>query len=495
MNNKSLAFFGIGICIILFILRFATKPNGESTMPITNILVMLSFLVFFVVAVIRIWKINKKIAIGCLLANIAYLAVAASRVLFSGSLIVIIFNLFKIASFVMIFIVIAKLLNVKKKTILIIAIILALSSIFFTTFKIWQKEKTSLNIETTEEQSKVNNTVPVIFPKVEWLSYKNNDLGLTFDYPDKAVPNQYWTDSKDINQVIRSSSVLAKNNILYIKSGECSFDSVEAEYQKGKQEYGDGFGLDPSWRITVADVNNEQELDAFIKKHYGKDCTYHKENTIFQDTFDIVLESDGKPLDTTECPINYDYYLKYSPINKKVASWNTSQECQIGFSFDKCFDKQIAQSFHFITKEPITYINSNAYVSIETTAFDFKTDDLKYLADECGTKYESGHFDKLVSEFKDSPKIVYNFKYKGDSQGDGIFKVTILPNKAGYTSVDQFKKDFDQCAVAGDTYPKLVNKNWLLFVSSCGSGFDDGSGIVHGCDEVKNIVEPSLELN
>jgi hypothetical protein len=70
-----------------------------------------------------------------------------------------------------------------------------------------------------------------------------------------------------------------------------------------------------------------------------------------------------------------------------------------------------------------------------------------------------------------------------------------LPNKAGYTSVDQFKKDFDICSVGGDAYPKLVNKNWLLFTSSCGSGFDDGSGRIHGCDEVQKIVEPSLRLN
>lgn len=385
------------------------------------------------------------------------------------------------------------LLNIKKKTILIIAIILALFLVFLTTFKIWQKEKTSLNIETTEDLPVVNNAVPVIFPKVEWLSYKNNDLGLTFDYPDKAIPGRYWTDSDNINDVIRSNSVLVKNNILYIKSGECSFDLVEAEYQKNRQEYGDT--LDPTWRITVADINNEQELSAFIKKHYGKACTYHKEYTIFQDTFDIVLESDGKTLDISECPVNYYYYLKYSPINKKVASWNTSQECQIGFSFDNCFDKQIAQSFHFIIKEPITYVNSNATVSSEIVPFGFKADDLKYLADECGTKYESGHFDKLVAEFKAASKIIYNFKYKGDSQGDGIFKVTILPNKAGYTSIDQFKKDFDICSAGGDTYPKLINKDWLLFVSSCGSGFDDASGRVLGCDEVRNIVEPSLKLN
>jgi len=113
MNNKSLAFFGIGVCIILFLLRFATKPNGESTMPIINILAGLSYLVFFILAVIRIWKIDKKIAIGYLSATIAYLIVSFSRIFFSGILIVIVFNLLKLASFVMLVIVILKLLKIK----------------------------------------------------------------------------------------------------------------------------------------------------------------------------------------------------------------------------------------------------------------------------------------------------------------------------------------------------------------------------------------------
>lgn len=134
-------------------------------------------------------------------------------------------------------------------------------------------------------------------------------------------------------------------------------------------------------------------------------------------------------------------------------------------------------------------------VSKDETPFDFTANQLKTSADECGINNDSVYFDKLISKFNGSSKTVYNFKYKGESQDDGVFKVTVLPNKAGYTSIDQFKKDFDICASGGDAYPKLVNKDWLLFTSSCGSGFDDGSGRVHGCDEVQKIIEPSLKLN
>ncbi|MDP3970588.1 MAG: hypothetical protein Q8P90_02715 [bacterium] len=60
---------------------------------------------------------------------------------------------------------------------------------------------------------------------------------------------------------------------------------------------------------------------------------------------------------------------------------------------------------------------------------------------------------------------------------------------------DQFSKDFDVCAAGGEAYPKMLNNDWLLFTGSCGSGFDDGSGLSVGCDEVKKVVEPTLKLN
>jgi uncharacterized protein YxeA len=140
-------------------------------------------------------------------------------------------------------------------------------------------------------------------------------------------------------------------------------------------------------------------------------------------------------------------------------------------------------------------VDSLMEVSKEEAPFDFTASQLQAAAQECGVNNNGlGYFNQLVSKFAGTSKIVYSFKYKGDSQDSGVFKVTIIPNKAGYTSIDQFKQDFDICSAGGEAYPKLVNKDWLLFVSSCGSGFDDGSGLIHGCDEVETIVEPSLKL-
>jgi len=136
-----------------------------------------------------------------------------------------------------------------------------------------------------------------------------------------------------------------------------------------------------------------------------------------------------------------------------------------------------------------------ASVSKTTAPFSYTADQLKSMAAECNTQHETGYFDKLVAKFSGAAKTVYTFKYQGDGQDAGIYTVTLLPNKANYASLDQFRKDFDICAAGGDTYPTMLNSSWILFVSACGTGFDDGSGRPHGCEEIRKIVEPSLKLN
>ena len=147
--------------------------------------------------------------------------------------------------------------------------------------------------------------------------------------------------------------------------------------------------------------------------------------------------------------------------------------------------------------EPLSYSTTGVSVTLskKTATFDYTAKTLKGMADECGSEHATDYFDQLVSKFSGTTKTMYNFKYNGESQESDTFVVTLLPNKAGYTSLDQFKKDFDLCYAGGDAYPIMLNSDWLLFESSCGSGYSDGSGKPIGCDEVKKVVEPTLKLN
>jgi len=148
------------------------------------------------------------------------------------------------------------------------------------------------------------------------------------------------------------------------------------------------------------------------------------------------------------------------------------------------------------SSEPLSYSLNGVSASVSKTSapFAYTSEQLKNMADECGSKHASGYFDQLISKFKGTTKRIYSFKYTGASQVPDTYLVSLLPNKAGYTSLNQFKKDFDMCA-AGGTYPTMLNSNWLLFTSSCGSGYADESGRPIGCEKVQKVVEPTLKLN
>lgn len=142
-------------------------------------------------------------------------------------------------------------------------------------------------------------------------------------------------------------------------------------------------------------------------------------------------------------------------------------------------------------EEPLNYSAKNINVSKEYRPFSYTSEQLRRMSDECGVERDEDYFDKLIAKFSNSTEIVYTFKHKSGNRDSRAFVVTLLPNEAEYSSLEEFKKDFDLCAAGGDLYPMQLNKDWLLFVNSCGTG----AGNNFDCDEIKKMVEPSLKLN
>lgn len=142
--------------------------------------------------------------------------------------------------------------------------------------------------------------------------------------------------------------------------------------------------------------------------------------------------------------------------------------------------------------EPLTYSSQGIGVVKEERSFSYTSEQLKIMSEECGVEHDEAYFDSLVAEFTNSKEIRYSFNYEEKYQDTKAFTVTLLPNKAEYSSLEEFKNDFDLCAAGGDLYPLKLNEDWLLFVNSCGSG---GSDVDLSCDELRKIVEPSLILN
>lgn len=149
-----------------------------------------------------------------------------------------------------------------------------------------------------------------------------------------------------------------------------------------------------------------------------------------------------------------------------------------------------------VSVEPLEYAADNELIRVSknTVPVDYTGDQLLAMMQECGNTQTQEYADALAATFTGVNKTVYNFAYTGDSQEPNTFAVTLVPNKAAYSSLNAFKKDFDQCVAGGDAYPSMLNDAWLLFVNSCGSGTDDGSEKQIGCEAAREIIEPTLRL-
>lgn len=158
--------------------------------------------------------------------------------------------------------------------------------------------------------------------------------------------------------------------------------------------------------------------------------------------------------------------------------------------------KDIKTSINQKSTNEFTYSDANENYEIENQKFSvldlFKSSNLAENSIECGTNQDKQYFDDLLSEYTENDLgNKYIFKYNKPSQ-DNSWTITAIPNKLGYSDIEQFKNDFDLCFAGAEKYPHLISENNLLFVTSCGSGFDDASGLPHGCEEIREIIEPTL---
>lgn len=151
-----------------------------------------------------------------------------------------------------------------------------------------------------------------------------------------------------------------------------------------------------------------------------------------------------------------------------------------------------------VTGEKITYTKNDALFTVTKREFriaeQFTASALTDKSLECGTNKTEQYFQDLLAQYANATGTEYDFQYKGVSQDPAVWTVRVIPNVPGYAALDGFGSDFDICAAGGDAYPMLLSKQNLLFISSCGTGFDDSSGKPHGCDLVKEFVEPTLQL-
>jgi len=121
----------------------------------------------------------------------------------------------------------------------------------------------------------------------------------------------------------------------------------------------------------------------------------------------------------------------------------------------------------------------------------------KKIQDYCLINKDIKYFEELLSNFSEEDiGIEYSF-YLTEKQvsqrkpGTLTYPwiIIVIPNKIGYTNMEDFEADFNFCSGTGGTrYPFLISENYLLFSSPCGGL---GPNI---CEEIRPLIAPTIKL-
>ncbi len=201
-----------------------------------------------------------------------------------------------------------------------------------------------------------------------WNKYINYDLGYSIKVP-KLM--QHFSGSCQLkeergHQTYRpeaklvSGRVFEDNDVVYIASeyyyqltGETEEDGIHYYSECNKVVNSlpllreDNF-YQRSWKIITKEVRSDDELDKFIKENYGAGCKISQKNPSSQaGVFDISIDV-GNGGWTQDCPINYEYTLKYYPEGNKAVTWALGQARTFWKDGYNYYDDVMLESFEFL---------------------------------------------------------------------------------------------------------------------------------------------------
>lgn len=87
----------------------------------------------------------------------------------------------------------------------------------------------------------------------------------------------------------------------------------------------------PHWTMDVTPIDGDAALDEWVKNHYGPGCSVDERPPAGQPGVDdVLLATDGLPMDESRCVLNYVYEIRYQPSKKRVLSWELGQGPRFG---------------------------------------------------------------------------------------------------------------------------------------------------------------------
>ena len=123
---------------------------------------------------------------------------------------------------------------------------------------------------------------------------------------------------------------------------ETTFDSLEGKNAVIQTNI-------PNWKVIVEDAKDDQAIDAFIKKVYGKGCSMADKTVNGKGSIaDVGIKTTGPDEPENKlCFINWITELKYDATFGKIAKWDIGQDSNFYDEKGNELDTKMAGSFLF----------------------------------------------------------------------------------------------------------------------------------------------------
>ncbi|MDD3006068.1 MAG: hypothetical protein PHX30_00580 [Candidatus Pacebacteria bacterium] len=230
----------------------------------------------------------------------------------------------------------------QKKTLLPLAVVIVLG-IIAVSYVLMQKEEApstqenNPNIATSDDKD--DSSEPTTSEE-GWKSYSSSELGLSFQYPEKASNMVSGLDGADGFVPVKVTEDVEKGAIYITYGPSDTLQSLRNETVNATLEDGKS---DPwtkpfhGWMIAVKRIQGDDELNAFVKDYYGKGCYVDGKNELSQkDVYEITFKGEdwdkGADLGSTTC--------SWTPIYKILRAENSNLLISINRGGEASFDDE-----------------------------------------------------------------------------------------------------------------------------------------------------------
>lgn len=262
---------------------------------------------------------------------------------------------------------------------IIIVLLLAISGIVLCYFQGKKETSPAPSISKEENKKEVpNENETPIPPEEKWLTYTNDELGFSIKYPEMVYGVSRCESKKQFYVPLKVFED-KENGIVYITeeyyydapydgelnkfTGPCEkiINSMESLNEQMTIDDKIDFTKNPFLTkvFVIKNIENDTEINKFIKDNYGSECIAESRNFWKQQTgvYEIKLnefkDANGNDTDLGNaiCPVNYVYKILYAPEKNKIMSIKLGQECSFTTDYNaenyKCYDEEMIDSFEF----------------------------------------------------------------------------------------------------------------------------------------------------